>query len=803
MDRILEVNQINALYRGQTVKVKGFIKLLRSEIMFAFIDSSIYNKEHKEITCVCESTRDIQLTTAIVEGEYLSNDHQDNNFYLPPYFQVKSIQYINDQENIDITNEFRETFFTNENLENLKFETSKELIKNLNEHAQREGFQLTHKKSLSSKSITLLCDQHSKYKKKHELNTGCDFKISICFSKSLGGYHVTSINNVHNHYLCPQLFTHKLLDVKIIEQIKSMLCASVSLWQIADVIQALFKVNLSIEQLRVICKKFRKKIIKTETDDLFEYMKTTNGKAIIYQTKRKNIIRRQAIATFTQDELENLATYGDFIAIDPTFAPLSTNWSIIPLTVINSERKIQSAGIVFASHNKAAIFKWILELLVLKLPCKNIIQTVCSDDDLALNSAFNMILEEDENSNKYEEEDEDDDDDDDNVFNNTDPSINLENKNDMDEENDLDQSDNEDKNSEELKQKIEAIGRVVCFWHKISNFKKFIQTVKIELEQKEKAIKCFKRIGMSRDIKYVDLAINELKEIDDKIRIYFEQNVEPKLKYMAKSYLRNTFTCGYITSSIAESANNKLKSHLNNSSMTLVEMRKRVDSIQLHDKINDYYIKIRKPHKAKNPLIIDLMANLKISNIIAEAIIGSIEKVPKLTLIKKDNSYDIIENITNELGEFDHQEIFEVNDKICSCNKFYQTGIPCSHLLKVLEFENEEISITPDMIHKRWITNKFNLPFDFSLNDIDKVRISKTQNAGKLIKSTTGRYTYIMSQFQMIANIGSRSQTNFNKVTKILDKLQTDLEFDEDPKIIEEKGVRPGRKKSKRIKSTS
>lgn len=48
---------------------------------------------------------------------------------------------------------------------------------------------------------------------------------------------------------------------------------------------------------------------------------------------------------------------------------------------------------------------------------------------------------------------------------------------------------------------------------------------------------------MFRDIKYVDLCINELKDIDDKIRKYFEHNIEPKLKYMTKSYLQNTFTC--------------------------------------------------------------------------------------------------------------------------------------------------------------------------------------------------------------------------------------------------------------------
>lgn len=104
-----------------------------------------------------------------------------------------------------------------------------------------------------------------------------------------------------------------------------MLYTSVSIWQIINVIRSQLNVKLSTNQMRTICKKFKRKIIKTETDDLFEYMKATNGKAIIFQTKTRNFIRRQAIATFTQDELEKLANYGDFIAIDPTFAPLSTN----------------------------------------------------------------------------------------------------------------------------------------------------------------------------------------------------------------------------------------------------------------------------------------------------------------------------------------------------------------------------------------------------------------------------------------------------------------------------------------------
>lgn len=56
-----------------------------------------------------------------------------------------------------------------------------------------------------------------------------------------------------------------------------------------------------------------------------------------------NTIYRRAIATFTEDELNSLNNYGDLISIDPTYCNLTSNWSVIPLTVIGPARNILSA----------------------------------------------------------------------------------------------------------------------------------------------------------------------------------------------------------------------------------------------------------------------------------------------------------------------------------------------------------------------------------------------------------------------------------------------------------------------------
>lgn len=89
-----------------------------------------------------------------------------------------------------------------------------------------------------------------------------------------------------------------------------------------------------------------------------------------------------------------------------------------------------------------------MKLLVLKLPCRDKIKTICLDDDLALDSAFHMILESDDVINEYDEEESE--------------------YSDINENNNIDNNEEEDNdNEDQFKQKIRAMGRVICFWHKI------------------------------------------------------------------------------------------------------------------------------------------------------------------------------------------------------------------------------------------------------------------------------------------------------------------------------------------------
>lgn len=124
-----------------------------------------------------------------------------------------------------------------------------------------------------------------------------------------------------------------------------------------------FHVNKLVILQRLIAKEeFGKKI--TETVDFENFMKSINGLSYIYPPENEdNPVRiRQGITTFTEEELNALTNYGDFISIDPTFASLTTHWVIIPITTIGSEREIRSGGLIFTSNTKSETFQWILEL---------------------------------------------------------------------------------------------------------------------------------------------------------------------------------------------------------------------------------------------------------------------------------------------------------------------------------------------------------------------------------------------------------------------------------------------------------
>lgn len=464
------------------------------------------------------------------------------------------------------------------------------------------------------------------------------------------------------------------------------------------------------------------------------------------------MVHRQWVATFTKSELEVLRDYGDLLAVDPTFSPMTSDWSIIPLTAVDKERRIRSAGIIFASSGKGTVFKWILELLLLQLPCRNTLKTLISDDDVGLDSAFHIIQEQ------------------------------------------------ESRTPEEvlLRERASSIKRIICFWHKCSNFSKFVSALKLTQEEKHKCMELFRAIGMSRDRTLVDQYIEQLSGIHNEIKTYLEKNIVHKLGLMSKAYIGDTFTAGYNTSSIAESTNSRLKSFVQNKALTLLEMREAATELQTQSESNKNYIKCRKPHKTQDCQVLQIMVDLNVSASIASAIAGSKQKAGRLKLSRRGPFFYIQDNITDLDGTVLRSESFKVKGRICSCMKMQQTGIPCSHILAVLA--EQGLTITRELINKRWILDAEELSVtDIELKSIQNSTKLPPSKNGTVITSTTGRYVTLLSQGSSLASIASRKRSWFERVYRALDTLEQEiLSEDVTSQVTDEHGSRPGRKPKRR-----
>ena len=443
------------------------------------------------------------------------------------------------------------TWFTAENLGNVgEFESASDLIDFLNRRANGEGFQLVRKHSLKEHHIMLRCHQHSHFNKMKELNEDCGFLIRICMSKDDGRWHITTYELEHNHFMDPSIYAHLVLDLKTKSLIESMFQSQVQIPEILAVIKCQTGLQLSSQQVRSLCKQSSKDRNASETEELRLMMEQDGGLFYSLEVREEDKICRIGCAAFTEQELENLRNYGDFVSIDPTFAPLTTDWSIIPVTVVGKSRELCSGGLIFASNLKAETFIWILQMLLEQLPTKDSLRTLCSDDDSGLGSAFAKIQESDART------------------------LGI---------------------SQELKNRVIDLKRVICYWHKMENFRNYMVRAKIDKQSRDLYESYFKLMAFTRSRTIHDWALNKLKTIHA-ISSYIQQ-LQDKLQNFCKSRMNSMFNCGFITSSGSESANNRLKSHMSGRALTLCEIRKLQTEITHQAAAFTRYVKGRKHRK--------------------------------------------------------------------------------------------------------------------------------------------------------------------------------------------------------------
>lgn len=666
------------------------------------------------------------------------------------YIQCTEIKFITKEEADDAMNEIKLGFFDQDYIKQYEKNTAQELRDFLQVHAYLAGFKLVAKHSLNQPSVKLRCYLHGKNGKNPDLNTDCPFFVNITRFKDEGidKWHVTKVFNSHNHNLNPEIFAHKNLPKEQIDFIQMLSAQFIPPIKIAALFRSKFKYDLSREQISYVATadSERSKAKITETVDLEDYMKTINGVSYIYPPENNSPVKiRQGIATFTKEELSSLTNYGDFISIDPTFASLTTHWVIIPITTIGSEREIRSGGLIFTSNIKSETFRWIIDLFINVLPTKDILRTMISDEDSGLDGAFTLIKNEDD--------------------------------------------------IEEFKEKVSHLNRIICSWHKTQNFLKQLTSLKLDKKERERLLSIFKIMIKSRDEAVCDECYSELCK-NENIKEYLDKCVKPILCNVSKSKFTG-FCGGYQSSSISEASNSRLKKLLPTRQVTLKEVRQMLITAEEMTMISKRFIKGRKQHKMRNPQVLDIMKNFHVSQVIAEAISGSITKAndsEKLS-IKYDAGKDqAVVTDTIKDNEISYAEHFTVTESGCTCKKQIQVGIPCSHFIKFL-IEKKKNIYDFIKINERWIDHFKNTP------SLLQSRLSITTK--KILQTPPcdekDRYVLLKSKCLNLIAKAAQTQSSYELVDSMLDEIETKMNG-KNMYIFDDTASRPGRpKKNKKF----
>lgn len=132
-------------------------------------------------------------------------------------------------------------------------------------------------------------------------------------------------------------------------------------------------------------------------------------------------------------------------------------------------------------------------------------------------------------------------------------------------------------------------------------------------------------------------------------------------------------------------------------------MREILNRAEERHKIDRDYIKTRKVYKAVDNNVLKLMKQFPIEKTIVESIAGSIQKLKKIEMQKQGDKWIVKDTKSHNIFLVSQVD----NDPSCiwqcTCGKLKTSGLPCSHILKILEVNHIDFDHNQKLINKRWI----------------------------------------------------------------------------------------------------
>lgn len=370
----------------------------------------------------------------------------------------------------------------------------------------------------------------------------CGFKFSFqSYPENVDGnivYQIKIDNTLileHNgHSPNPHITLHELLPDDIFDKIQTLHKAGISPSKIQKFLQVIGDKLISTMQIQSVIYPDTIKEFSVESEALINYMKESGGFYAELNVPSGEVTTRVAVLTIHDSELKNMEEYGDIIFIDGTYASLSTNWEIFPITAITKGCNLCCCGILYAASGNEDVLKWMLHQLADLEQFRNKISTIITDEDHEFINAFDNWIKE---------------------INASDEHI--------------------------------IINHILCAFHKSKNFVKKLVKYGLNAEQRAVAENYFQIICYHPNINFVQQTLEKLKDVfGSRLNHYIEKHVEPLLPNFARSYICERNCLGYNTTSPAESMNNLIKRSLTRHDISLEASRRSFDQILQNHQIN-------------------------------------------------------------------------------------------------------------------------------------------------------------------------------------------------------------------------
>ena len=465
---------------------------------------------------------------------------------------------------------------------NAVFDDCLEAVHMIRKAAAEDGFEIISKDALSSQSrrIRLYCKQRCCTTKIPERTRKCGCSFEIVLSRLFPGtrYKVTKMNNKHDHELYPSDTRYLLLNSHQIQLIQTMKKSKISNSMINRVMSDLYAEDfcLTKRQIRVLMKGTMKgRVHVMETEELRQATVSKGGECYIKtELDHEGKSMRTAILCFDTFEVSRITkARGDVLFIDGTQVSNKLKWECTPITMVDDNLALQSAGTLFSVKSTAEVYAWFLQILRTILerrePEKQGTVTIITDEDLALCSAIETCSGESQ------------------LFN-----------------------------------------HVICSWHKSRNFEKELMKCGLNPDERKWASALFQRICRSPKKSVVDEAVRTLQKHENQgLQSYMKEHVIPLLRKFSRAYIP-CFTAGYNVSSLSESTNALIKSGMGNCNYTLLEIRDLIRKAFYRKNVAAYERELHRFPRTSDFLWKEF--RVKVPPRIEEMLIGSVLKAVRL-----------------------------------------------------------------------------------------------------------------------------------------------------------------------------